>query len=469
MYQLLLMKHITPYFLSKTFSLSFRAWPLLLLALFSLCCTPVRRPPSEPHRPLPEKTPIPKPTETGEREIEPPKKPAEPSQNERPPTHEPPPPATGPLLSSYNVVYMLPFMANRFNGDASRISGAPRWSLQFYAGARMALDELSFEGVKLDVKVMDTQGAEPRTRALLRERDLEQAHLIIGPYRRDNIILAADFAKRRGINLVSPYSAIANLTRQNPHFMQMRPSMETHCAALLNHALRKTNPRNIILVARDNPTDRQGLRYFQEAYYLARGDRFAPPLTEYVISSGSDNPSFEPYLAQRDSVVLLVSAWSPEDETFVYTLLLRLDQARRPNQNVVVYGTPAWMSYERVDLSYYEKFNLHISSNFFVDTGSEKARAFRRAFFDRFGMPPPEEAFLGYDLTLYFGRMLNKYGPQFQLALEREPVEGIHTRLDFERVVIPTTTGAENAPIEFFENKYVHILQFLNYGFEPSH
>ena len=91
---------------------------------------------------------------------------------------------------------------------------------------------------------------------------------------------------------------------------------------------------------------------------------------------------------------------------------------------------------------------------------------FRSRFFDRFGAPPTDEAYIGYDIMLYMGRMIKKHGTKFQYALDRESARYLHTRFDINRVVTPTTTGAENLPIEQFENKYVNILEFQDYYFQ---
>ena len=190
-------------------------------------------------------------------------------------------------------------------------------------------------------------------------------------------------------------------------------------------------------------------------------------LQEFIISdesAGLENMKVLPFMNLADTTVFIIPSWS---ETFVYSLLRKIDTAKEdPSAQTYVYGMPQWMQFERIDYSYYEKLNVRISSSTFVDPLSPQIQLFQRQFFDRFGAPPTEEAYLGYDVTLYFGRMLNKYGTKFQYSLEKDPQDMLLTRFDFERVVIPTTTGAEFGTIQKFENKFVNMLKFQDYQFQ---
>ena len=185
-------------------------------------------------------------------------------------------------------------------------------------------------------------------------------------------------------------------------------------------------------------------------------------------SASFQNINLIPFLPPGDTAVFILPSWS--NETFIYSFLSRLKLARQPDNYVEVYGMPQWISYERIDYDLLEDLNVHVSSDFFVDPYLQEIGFFRSRFFDRYGTPPRDEAFLGYDVMLYFGRMINKYGTKFQYAFEQDPQQMLHTRFEFERVVQPgRKTGRENAPIERFENKFVNILKFEDYQFQPDY
>ncbi|MEL6393115.1 MAG: hypothetical protein AAFR97_10215, partial [Bacteroidota bacterium] len=158
------------------------------------------------------------------------------------------------------------------------------------------------------------------------------------------------------------------------------------------------------------------------------------------------------------------------NETLVSNFLRQIYNATRDGfTQVAVYGLPQWKSFERIDLDYYEGCNVHISSSVFIDNLQPATRAFRREFFDRFQVVPRDEAFLGYDMTLYFARMLREYGTRFQYALEREAEAMLHTEFRFEPVYLPQDDidrlNNERQVIDRWENRYVHILRFNRFQF----
>ncbi len=373
------------------------------------------------------------------------------------------------FLSAYNVSIMLPFLTSRFDPVNGSISEYSYWSLNFYAGVRLALEDLQNENTHLNVTVLDSDASDAVVGRMLQTREeLRNAHLIIGPYRRDNIRMVADYAKLNDIVMVSPYSASDNLTEKNPNFIQASPTLETHCVNQLQNALSSYSPEQIVLVCRDDPAEKARLKYFQEAYFRLMGSRNATKLQEYIVATNTaDYQSLDvmPFIQLSDTTVFIVPSW---DETFVYSFLRKVAVTKTEMNEIVVYGMPQWMEFEYVDFDTYEKLNLHVSSNFYVDPLAPNIQFFKRRYYNSFGKVPTLEAIVGYDIMLYFGRMLKKHGTKFQYALEKESAQYLHTRFDFERVVLPTTTGVEKPPVERFENKYLNILKFQDYQFQPA-
>lgn len=374
--------------------------------------------------------------------------------------------------SSYNVVMMLPFLSNQFDPIADQFSNISKWTLNYYGGTQMALNQLEQEGLSLKVNVLDSKGDENEVNQILQNNTaMKNADLVIGPYRRDNIRMVAEFAKRNDITMISPYSASANLTDDNPYYLQVSPSLEAHCRAIIFNARKKFRAEQIVIIYQDSPAKQQTVQFFQEANKLYAENPMAAPLTE-ISFPANELPSVEDMdltsvLGDKDSVAVIIPGWSSSDQNFVYTMMSQIDLDRDPFQYLELYGLPQWQQYDRIDLDYFEKLNVHISSNAFLDETSPDIQQFKRDFYDQYGVIAPFEAYQGYDIMLFAGRMMQKYGNKFQFHLEKESPQYLHTRFEFERVVDPTaTSGTENLPIEQFENKFVNILQFKNYRFQ---
>lgn len=391
------------------------------------------------------------------------------------------------FYTSYNVTVLLPFLSDRFNPEANEIFRNSTWALNYYGGMQMALDELDDTGIKLNVKVMDSKAQQTVVSRLLSTRsEFYNSHLIMGPYRSDNVELVAEFARRNNKTYVSPHSASANITSANPNYIQVSPTLKSHCQAITRHAYENHGRKKMVLVARDKEVERARFSYFQEEIFRLEGRiEDSLRLREYVIKVDDNdeerfgNIDLSPYMTPGDTTVFILPSWS--NETFVYSFLSQVKLAKNPMNtggrrgnvppepmHVVVYGMPQWEEYERIDFNLYESLNVHISSDTYLDSYSDDVRFFKRKFYNRYGITPGEEAFLAYDVTRYFGRMLNDYGTKFQYQMEKVPDQMLHTRFDFERVVRPTTTGTENPPIQKFENKHVNILKFQDYQFQSA-
>ena len=302
--------------------------------------------------------------------------------------------------------------------------------------------------------------------------------MIIGPYRRDNVRLVAEFAKRNEITYVSPYSASSELSENNPNYIQFNPTLQTHCEAITSHAREYYETDQVVLVARNNPSELARFDYFHDRNWeieLAESneEERKPDTTrfrEYIISQSSvdlDEVDMLPLMELQDTMVFIIPSWS--DEKFVISFLRKLDLVNTEENHIVVYGMPQWMKYERVDYDYFEKLNVHISSSTFIDPFSTDIQFFKRKYFNAYGSSPRDEAYMGYDITLYCGRMLQKYGTKFQYWLDREMDRYMHTKFEFQQKVDPTTRGREKYQIDQFENKYVNILKFQDYQFQLAY
>lgn len=366
----------------------------------------------------------------------------------------------------YTISLILPFLAENYDFVSGQINQNSFWALHYYSGAKMALEDLKKENIGINLKVFDSEGDVSAVSQLLASNsDIRQSHLIIGPYRRNNVRQVAEYAKQNDITFVSPYSGTARLSEENPNYIQVSPTLETHCRSLVRRAKERFRPEQIVLVVRDNASERAWLKYCQEEHFLIEGSDRIPPLRQYIVpETSADYPElrFDSLFARNDSIALIVPSWS---EPFVYNLLRKADLAKPNEFQLEIYGLPQWMSFEQMDYNYYEKLNVFVSSNLFLNPYDPRIKSFKEKYIEQYGVSPRTESYLGYDVMLYFGKMIQKYGTKFQYSMELERRPMLHTRFEFMPLIDPQPE-LRSQEIEQFENKYVHILQFKNYLFQ---
>ncbi len=380
---------------------------------------------------------------------------------------------THPHALSGEVQYLtllLPFLSQQFSYTDTEIPKGSKRALQYYAGLKLALQDLQKDSIKLDLTVLDTKYSEQEVRHLLSfEPAIQQADLLIGTYRSANARLVADYVLKNPKPFVSPFSGSSTISSDNPQYIQVNPTFRTHCDAITRYLMQHYTPDQIVLVVPNKPKEVERLVIFQELRkrYLPQGDTSS--FKELIISDETldlkETNLNEHLLADRPTV-FVVPSWS--NETFVYAFLRKLKVASQNFSEVLVFGMPQWMEYERADFELYENLHVHLTSNYYIDPYNPDIRLFKQRFFEEFNLLPTKEAYYGYCTTLYFCRLLQKYGKDFPSYLPDEDWANLYTRYQFRPVFEQQTTGAETpAKIQRYENRFVHILEFRNYYFQP--
>ncbi len=368
----------------------------------------------------------------------------------------------------YNVSLILPFLTQ--NARLNSINPNSTLALQFYAGAKLAYQKLIAEGVRLKISVMDSEGSTTKAGNLTKGMDMLNADLIIGPYKRETVSLVAAFSKSKAIPLVVPFTAQMGVVENNPFYIQVNPSLKSHCEAITRHIRKRYQTDDVVLVALDNADERARLGYFHDANATIEGKREGSQFRVMLVGDNSAaiaNLKVKPYIHPGKTNVFVVPSWA--NESFVYSLLRQLMVEKSEGQDIVVYGMPMWRDYEQVDYEFYEQLKVHVSSSNYVNPRDPGVKQFRQSFFNTYGAVPTDEAFLGYDVMLYFGTMLKKYGKAFPPKLDAENYDLMQSKFRFEKVVLDPSRSSENLNYyDQIENKFVYILKFQDYNFQPS-
>ena len=355
-------------------------------------------------------------------------------------------PNTGTGVTAYSMAVLLPFNSDNFTGGA--IPPKAQFALDFYAGVKMALDSLSRQPLKLTVNVMDSRGD---FNSIATRYEIAKADMVLGPIDRNEVVSAMAFSTRNNIPVVSPYFPTGDVEGSNPNFVQVKPSLKTHCFNIVSHISTHYPNSQIVLAARSKENEISRFSYFDEASRLYSTAKFEEWRIEDDI-----NLNIEPYISRSGTTVFVLPSWN---EAFVASFLKKLNASPYKNQ-VVVYGMPQWQDFGGMN-GLYEALKVHISSSTFIDGASPDVKYFRSKFMSRYGRLPNSDAFLGYDCALYFGRMLSQYGPKFPQYLNSDQQSVLHTRFYFNPVYRNVAAGDDvNSNIAKNENSYVNILKF---------
>ncbi len=383
--------------------------------------------------------------------------------NPKPPIGAQPtqPARPGGFSDTYHLALLLPFLTNQATG--STVPDKSNLALQFYAGAQIALQEISqTEGLNLVVDVYDTQANDADFLPVISNPKLAKADVFIGPVRNSHVQAFADWTKRNRKILISPETPTSELTSQNPDFIQMNPSLRAHCETITQFVRKTHRTDAVTLVCKEKEADR--LPYFQNANAALPGGGMFVELSVPDASTNFDKVDLKKYLKPGRTAVFILPTWSSQD--FVMSFLRKLKEVKGSSK-VEVYGMPQWESYESIEPEYLTELNVHISSASYIDYSAAAVKDFQQKFYEATGTLPDDDAFNGYDVTLYTGKMLRRYGLSFPENIDREPFQGLHGQFRFSRIFINGAVDDGSSQADYLENTAVQILKFDKYGFVP--
>jgi len=430
----------------------------IFLALFAIDCTPRRigavdtRPPVKPGTKPNKYEPIDTVRWTD------PANPKPPIQNGpgRRPNNE-----TGNFSKeTYRVALLLPFLTNQ--AQEGTVPEKSKLGLQFYTGVKIALEAHSKAGgPNIQLDVYDTQASDADFQAVLNNRNLAKAQVLVGPIRNAHVQRAAEWAKTNRKILISPESPSSGIATQQPDFIQINPSLRAHCEMIAQYVNARMKNSTVTLLCKQKEADR--LPYFQD-YLKAIG---AAAYGEMIVPDETlnfDKTNFAPFFKPGKTAVFILPTWASQD--FVMAFFRKL-KAVKGNNAVAVFGMPQWKNFESIDPEYLLALNVHITAASYIAYQSPEIQAFQQAFYDKTGTIPDEDGFNGYDITRWLCTMLGNHGLSFPERLQGNDQHLLHGNFHMVPVFNDGVVGDAFKPYDYMENKFVHILQFKKYGFEP--
>lgn len=359
----------------------------------------------------------------------------------------------------YKIGLMLPFeLSNNDSLYSSLAEGKDLYilteiALDYYRGAKIALDSLKKMGLNADVYVYDAGEDLVQVKDVLRKPEISDLDIIFGPMHKTSIALVSDASKKNETYLISPNSFSNEVFEDNPYLVRAMASRETMMRYLANYVAIQHQEDNVIMINSESSKDWPFRKLFKENYNKAIGS-FSNVFSDSLRSVGislTKPENLSKWLVNDQKNILVV----PSNElAFVSDFMTRLSRID-PSYNVQIYGLDNWIRYDNIDVEYKNRFQLRLVVPNFVDYQNETTRNFLKKYRDEFNMEPTQYGYgyMGYDLTLFFGESLLKYGLAIPEAFKQMEMKGVNSDYRFGR----STTGME------FENKSVYIIEYNDF------
>ena len=146
---------------------------------------------------------------------------------------------------------------------------------------------------------------------------MQEMDLIIGPAYTAQIPVLADFAKRRRINTVIPFSSKTSHIDSNPYIFQFNPDQELQNDFLVNLLNSRFKDTNLLFVETGNVKwSDEGMDFF--SYLMKKLDK---QNTTYRKITGSEAENIQDHLSSVNKNIII---FDTEDEKSVQTYLNKL-------------------------------------------------------------------------------------------------------------------------------------------------
>lgn len=366
--------------------------------------------------------------------------------------------------SRYQVALLYPFNIDGTSyDDANSHKSALGRVTQYYAGTRLALEQLNQEGINLNVKVYDSEDGDFD----MKLQQCRNADVIIGPRERGQLMTTAQYGKNNEIPVVSPWLSSSKVTNENPYYIQLKPSLKSHMVKIVDHVKDNYSDSQVILLGRKNKKDLGMMKYIQQVAAAKNRMGSSKPFKEFFIEEDSlinGEQAYDDVFYKDRRTVFILPNWSfSDDEQFVYNAVRKLSGEKGLN-DVALYGMPILLESERVKFEHYANLNMCIARTSYLDRQSEIVKEFRVQYYDRYQDFPSEEAYKGFDMMMYVGRNIYNYGKKFQYFLDTYESSLYQTEYDVQKV-FSKASGDRFDRIEYFQNDHLYILEFKDNHF----
>lgn len=326
-----------------------------------------------------------------------------------------------------------------------------QYGIDFYQGFKYAADSLKKEGLRLELRVFDTANDTSKVRKLIRDSSLAASDLIIGPLFYDEFVIAADFAKRKGIHIVSPVKQSNRILLGNSQVSKVISSDPVLFERLGTYLADSLSTHNLVFVYPDHIKERTQATLLKKSYFKQLEtvkDTNVLRIPKEVVWDPKNYSLFKNKLDSSKRNIIIAPS---DDQAFVTRLMTQLNQ--EDDYSITLIGTEEWKSYDNIEVDYLHNLDVHLVVSDFIDYNSKSVKDFEREYMKRCEMPPSKFSVLGYDVGMYYLKLMNEYGLNFELMLLGYQDEILSRKFEFFK------TGIESG----YENHSVYIIRYRDF------
>lgn len=304
--------------------------------------------------------------------------------------------------------------------------------LEFYEGLLMAVDSLKRQGFSFDLYTYNSGPEKASLQNILARREMQDVNIIFGPLYQEHIQPLAEFAQKKDIRLVIPFTSKDNSVFRNSCVYQINTPQSYLYSEVYDHFLRTFARPNVIFVE-----SRHGSAEKADFIKGLKDELHSRSIPMVSLPDSSTSVSFN--AALRDGYENIFIPTSGSNTTLIKFLPhLTLTVRQHPEMQCHLFGYPEWQTYTKDHLESFFELDTYFYSSFYTNNLLQSASQFTRNYRRWFGKDLeeryPKYGILGFDTGYYFLKGLSQYGSTLDDNLSRVQMTPIQTGFKFQRV-----------------------------------
>ncbi len=339
------------------------------------------------------------------------------------------------------LVLLMPFNASRITGDSLKslttrlkTESFLNMTLEFYAGAMMAIDSAKALGLNIDVRILDSEESKMSSNVnnLVQNFNLKNADVIIGPFYQQYAEKVAELVNKENIPVISPLSKESAKAYSNLY--QAMPSQENAKRAMFEFMMSKGG--NIIVV--NDPKKAANREFITQNYPQA--------LFAELDANGNINAEKLKLMFDKSKVNYLILD-SERTGMILNTTNILLNEMANFNLQLVIIEPNETLDFEEISMKRLTILKL-LYPSLTRENNSPEAQQFREDYRKTNKIYPSQYAIRGFDITFDTMLRLSQEQP-FEMSAAENKTEQVESKFDYVK-----------KDSEGFINKGIYILQY---------
>ncbi len=297
-----------------------------------------------------------------------------------------------------NIAVLLPFRLNDF--DASKGNRANQYIYDLYAGMKLAKNKLEAEQINVNLLTFDIDRDASLISALVEDNQFSQIDLLIGPLYPEANKIANNFAKSNDVVQVHPLSNNRQLISSDKNTFLAAPSFETQSAKALEYMKTQTIGRTVAIYYGNTRKD--------STFAYAYRDEATKAGIEVITIRKFTNPE-DIDTRRRPSHVFI----SGSETTFGGKVINALDKKKVTSP---IIAASSAFDFEGSSLTIFSR-ELSLIQLDYVNRDKDEVKNFRSLYFNEQNIAPSYYSYWGYDMLIFYARMLNAGKNQLRNSL----------------------------------------------------